>query len=130
MQHEIPWRDEQVCAVLLDTHVRTIQDLVKKHGPDPEDYALLDKWTQSVHNLIKKGIYQEAHVKQLREQFGEAFALDTMQGLALQKPHGYAGDFEIIDRIYLNYISPRPEVVKWDLYWQQQPQRRQCGIER
>jgi extracellular factor (EF) 3-hydroxypalmitic acid methyl ester biosynthesis protein len=40
-----------------------------------------------------------------------------MQGFAQQKPHGYAGDFEIIQRIYARYVSKRPSLENWDLFF-------------
>ena len=44
-----------------------------------------------------------------------------MQGFVYCKPHGYAGDYEVIERIYNRYISEKPSVRKWDLYCQQHP---------
>ena len=42
-----------------------------------------------------------------------------MQGFALAKPHGYAGDFEIIDRIYQGRITNDPNLAGWDHYYHQ-----------
>ena len=46
---------------------------------------------------------------------------DTMQGFVLNRPHGYPGDFEIIDRIYTEWISPINHLRSWDLFfhWQE-----------
>lgn len=44
-----------------------------------------------------------------------------MQGFALQKPHGYAGDFEIIDRIYQEWLSPEANLSNWDRFFHAQP---------
>ena len=43
-----------------------------------------------------------------------------MQGFVWMKPHGHAGDFEIIDRIYQCWISPDPHLAKWDEYFHAQ----------
>ena len=40
-----------------------------------------------------------------------------MQGKVAVKPHGYAGDFELIDNIYTNWISPEPLLAKWDHFF-------------
>ncbi|MCB1065264.1 MAG: class I SAM-dependent methyltransferase [Verrucomicrobiae bacterium] len=55
----------------------------------------------------------------IHDAFGKALSTDTMQGFALAKPHGYAGDFEIIDRIYQGRMSGDPELVAWDRYYHQ-----------
>jgi len=44
-----------------------------------------------------------------------------MQGFALAKPHGYAGDFELIDRFYQRNVSPDPQLAAWDHYAQRHP---------
>lgn len=56
----------------------------------------------------------------LHRAFGEAFSTRTLQGFSFRKPHGYAGDFEIIDRIYGGYICPDPHLAAWDRYYQYQ----------
>jgi extracellular factor (EF) 3-hydroxypalmitic acid methyl ester biosynthesis protein len=54
----------------------------------------------------------------LRQAFGEALSVETMQGFAFHKPHGYAGDYEIIDRVYRRYITPSPNLSNWDRFFQ------------
>jgi hypothetical protein len=44
-----------------------------------------------------------------------------MQGFAYHKPHGYAGDFEIIDRIYQRYACSDEMLTRWDNFWQAHP---------
>jgi SAM-dependent methyltransferase len=51
---------------------------------------------------------------------GDAFfSTRTVQGLGIVKPYGYAGDFEFIDRIYTQWLSPDPRLTAWDVYLQQ-----------
>jgi extracellular factor (EF) 3-hydroxypalmitic acid methyl ester biosynthesis protein len=45
----------------------------------------------------------------------------TITGFSYLQPHGYAGDFELIDRLYTHYISTHPEESKWDRFAQAQP---------
>lgn len=42
---------------------------------------------------------------------------DSMQGHAVLKPHGYSGDFEIIDRIYRIHKSSDPLSRNWDNFF-------------
>ena len=40
--------------------------------------------------------------------------LKYLQGFVLAKPHGYAGDFEIVDGIYAQYVASLAIYQKWD----------------
>lgn len=57
---------------------------------------------------------------ELRKQFPAIGSDQTMQGLAYVKKHGYAGDYEIIDKIYTSWTSEHPEFRTWDKYFHQQ----------
>lgn len=46
---------------------------------------------------------------------------NCVQGFAFQKPYGYAGDFQLIDRIYQQWKSEDPDLRKWDEYFHAQP---------
>jgi SAM-dependent methyltransferase len=103
--------------MLTKTHFSFISDLIAKGGPDPEDYAELDQWNLELRALAEEGKVTEEDRQQMVELMGDALSTETMQGFAYHKPHGYAGDFEIIDRIYTRYTSPREHLRKWDEYF-------------
>jgi SAM-dependent methyltransferase len=46
---------------------------------------------------------------------------NCIQGFGFLKPHGYAGDYEIIDRIYTGWVSDDLSLRKWDEYFHVQP---------
>lgn len=100
-------------------HRQFIEQLVAKGGPEPEDYQVLDEWVSRVHNEVATGLVSESELLALRDSFGDALSPATMQGFALRKPHGYAGDFEIIDRIYRQHIASEPHLASWDRYYHQ-----------
>ena len=102
-------------------HCEYASCLAAKGGPDPEDYAELDAWVAEIGDNLRHGRFSRDEMARLIEAFGEAFSVETMQGFAFRKPHGYAGDFEIIDRIYQRYSSSRPHLTRWDQYWQSHP---------
>ena len=102
----------------MDIHIKFLQYLVDKGGPDAEDFYDLDAWIVEVAEQARKGHLKPDDLKLLRDVLGEAFTVETMQGFAFHKPHGYAGDYEIIDRIYKRYISNKIHLSKWDIYWQ------------
>ena len=94
-----------------------IESLVRKGGPDPEDYEELDQWIRRVANGLESGDIPEENLAVLKEAFGEALSTNTMQGLSLIKPRGYAGDFEIIDRVYQRSLVPNARLINWDQYF-------------
>ncbi len=53
---------------------------------------------------------------QLEKAFGATMTTKTLQGFAFTKPHGYAGDYEMIDKLYTLYTSPDKRFRKWDEY--------------
>jgi SAM-dependent methyltransferase len=96
--------------------------LTSNGGPEPEDYDELTACFQSIGDHVKQGrLSYEEDLSAWWKNLGEAFSsLFTMQGFAVMKPHGYAGDFEIIDRIYQCWMSPHAHLTKWDRYFHEQ----------
>ena len=78
---------------ILNTHIDYIRGLLAKGGPDPEDYEALDQWNAEMARRDKAGSLPEEEKQALVECLGDALSLETMQGFAFRKPHGYAGDF-------------------------------------
>lgn len=100
-----------------------IVSLVTNDGPEPNQYEELNQWFQTVGRMVQTGNITRAQIREMWHTFGEAFSVNTMQGFVVNKPHGYAGDFEIIDKIYTGWLSPNPHLVKWDrfFHWQKAP---------
>ena len=94
-----------------------IRHFVAKGGPQPSEYPVLDSWFAHIHASFTRGELTDADLLALREAFGDTMSPATLQGFVCAKPHGYAGDFEIIDRIYLNHLSPDPRLATWDAYF-------------
>ncbi len=59
-------------------------------------------------------------VDRVLEHLGVPFGEETVQGLAWRKPYGYAGDFDIIERIHRDRRSPDPVLARWDAFTQGQ----------
>ena len=104
----------------LDNACHYLSTLVKKGGPDPDDYAELSRMINDVAGHLNAAGHAENEVKMLHAVLGDALSTETVQGMALQKPHGYAGDYEIIERIHNRYVSTQPHLEKWDLYFHAQ----------
>lgn len=89
---------------------------IEAEGPEENQYDELSAlW--DVIDMEKNG-----DTKSTRDEvmglFGPEFLGQTMQGLSYRKPHGYSGDFEIIDLIYQRKINSDRRFVKWDKYFQ------------
>lgn len=106
--------------ITRNPHIDYIRLLTAKGGPDPEDYAALDRWNAEMARRAAAGEISGEEKQALVDSLGDALSSETMQGFAYRKPHGYPGYFEIIDRIYTRYVSPSEELRKWDLYLHRQ----------
>lgn len=104
----------------LDEEVQFIERLVSKGGPGPEDYPALNDWFQRVQNCSRSEEFTPTDRLRLFEAFGEAMSPATLQGMGYHRPHGYAGDFEVIDKIYVRHHSPNPRFIRWDAYFHSQ----------
>jgi extracellular factor (EF) 3-hydroxypalmitic acid methyl ester biosynthesis protein len=104
----------------MDQHVAYAEKMVAQGGPRPEHYASFKRWLSIVSEELRTGKILEQDLPLLRDAFGRALSLDTLQGFSLLKPHGYPGDFEIIDRIYLEHISEDPAMGNWDRFFHAQ----------
>jgi len=102
----------------MDHHFDFLKNLVDKGGADAEDFYDLDAWIAEIAEHARNGRLTTDDLKRLRDVLGEAISVETMQGSVFQKPHGYAGDYEIIDRMYTRYISDKTHLSKWDVYTQ------------
>lgn len=96
--------------------------LTSKGGPEPDEYDKLTACFRSIGDHVRQGhLRYEEDLSVWWKTLGEDFSsLHTMQGFVFLKPHGYAGDFEIIDRIYQHWTSPYAHLVKWDRYSHEQ----------
>jgi SAM-dependent methyltransferase len=98
----------------------SIYRLIASGGPDPEQYAEIDRWLIAAERLLSSGHATKEQIAAVWRSVGDDFLQDTMQGFALLKPHGYSGDFEMIDRIYTQRISSKAQWRKWDIYFHSQ----------
>ncbi len=82
------------------------------------DIELVEKIVENTINNVTKGYVTKEELKKFIDfQLGEDFIKNTIQGHGYSKPHGYAGDYEIIDFIYTKKISKIPKYKPWDEYF-------------
>ncbi len=95
--------------------------LIEKGGPEEDEYAQLSKGFDTIFQNIKQGDLKYSDLPRYWQFYRKAFlTLNTMQGFVVLKPHGYPGDFEIIDRIYQKWFSPKEDLFRWDSYFHAQ----------
>jgi SAM-dependent methyltransferase len=95
--------------------------LVQNGGPAVSEYKELTDLINQAADAVKRGELSADELRKVWGGIGDALtSTKTMQGFVWMKPHGYAGDFEIIDRIYQHWISPDPRLAKWDEYFHAQ----------
>jgi SAM-dependent methyltransferase len=105
----------------LEIHRQMLFLIVQNGGPAVSEYSELTASINQAASAIKRGELSTDDLRNVWGGIGDAVtSTKTMQGFVWLKPHGYAGDFEIIDRIYQNWISPDPQLAKWDEYFHAQ----------
>jgi len=98
-----------------------IDEIVNNNGPNLHEYDKLNSMMTRIGELRTKGFLRNDDIIEFQKRFGEAMiTTKTLQGFACVKPHGYPGDFEIIDKIYTNYITKDTKLRKWDYFFHAQ----------
>ncbi|MEY4549233.1 MAG: hypothetical protein RL685_5428, partial [Pseudomonadota bacterium] len=95
-----------------------VRELVRRGGPEPWDDAQFEHWFAEVTLLIAKGLLTVESVHAFWKGLGPTYLTGSLNGRALAKHYGYAGDFSIIDDIYLKTASSNPALRNWDLFFQ------------
>lgn len=98
-----------------------IRTLIDRGGPSASEYAEVDSWIREFYDAWDDGQLPSDSPARLREVMKRVLSPETMHGWAFCKPYGYAGDFEIIDRHYLQYVCSDPQLANWDRYWHCSP---------
>lgn len=83
-----------------------------------EDFDMIDEVINELKEKIAIGELTQAKMSQILKTRLPNLVNGTLQGQALMKPYGYAGDFDIIDKIYTHHISNDSDKMIWDQYFQ------------
>ncbi len=91
-----------------------VEAIVVRGGPDPNEY---NDVTRICDQLLKRSMSLEEE-RLFYERIKPIMSLNSMLGFSFLKPHGYAGDHELIDRIYQKWhSSDLQRFNKWDKYY-------------
>jgi SAM-dependent methyltransferase len=102
----------------MDQHIAYVERLVEHGGPRPSEYPSFNLWIKQIAQDHRSGKLCDEDLEALRDAFGEALSQRTLQGFCLEKPHGYAGDYEIIDQLYTNSVTNARAYKNWDHFLQ------------
>jgi SAM-dependent methyltransferase len=114
--------DEISDSKKIDQIIVMIDKIVNNNGPSEHEYDMLNSMLTKIGELRAEGFLKNEDIIEFQKRFGEAMlTTKTLQGLGCVKPHGYPGDFEIIDKIYTCSITKDDKFKKWDYFFQAQP---------
>jgi len=105
----------------LERHLEFIDLLVAEGGPKESDYGRLDTCLTELGALAEVGELSREDITELQARFGDALSLATLHGYSFLKPNGYAGDYEIIDKLHCGHIATEKHLANWDHYFQKLP---------
>ena len=95
-----------------------LKTITKKGGPIPSEYLEMNLAMNTLAQLHHSGSMSNQDLEDIRMELGEAMTPKTIQGFAYRQPHGYAGDYEIIEKIYNNHVAPELHLANWDNFFQ------------
>ena len=91
---------------------RDLMYFITAGGPEESEYRdMTNTWNELVVQQQPTG-----HAHRLVDLFGPDFLDQTVQGHSVRRPHGYSGDYQIIDFIYQQTIIGGVRFGKWDKY--------------
>ena len=99
-----------------DFIVAEIEALIEQGGPQPHQYAYADYLFEEIGKKLKAEELPAEVGSNLLKQCSFLQNSDSIMGHIRNKPYGYAGDFMIIERIYLNKAQPSTSHYYWDQY--------------
>lgn len=99
-----------------DFIVSEIETLIEQGGPRPHEYAYADYLFEEIGRKLKAGELPAEVGSNLVQQCSFLQTSDSVMGHIRNKPYGYAGDFMIIERIYLNEAQTSTGYYHWDRY--------------
>lgn len=113
--------DKQLSISTFQEHIDYVKAVVSNDGISPNEHDEHLKWFNTLDQRKKKGLISEKEIDSLLALFDDVYSTPlTLIGFGRTKPHGYAGDFEIIDKIYTHHISNNPRFQKYDAFFQAQ----------
>ena len=97
-----------------------VEELIARGGPDPAEYGAFTAWTDALADDVSDGRLLADDVRSFWREVTQRSFKGTLQADVVLQPHGYHGDFEIIDAIYTERVNEHPALEKWDRFFHAQ----------
>ena len=94
--------------------IAQLTNIVEQGGPHVGEYDQLDYLVSQISHRISLNDFRTEDLSSLKQRCGFLDDVESIMGHIRLKPHGYPGDYSIIDRIYTHAASANN--LKWDLY--------------
>ncbi len=104
----------------VEEAVEFVKNFVDKGGPESGERTFFLKKINEIANKVRNHEFSYGQKEIICEAFGEALSLKTLQGFIYLKPHGYNGDYEVMERVYNRYVCEVQSLSNWDELWQVQ----------
>jgi len=111
-------RDHDHAACIRDLFA-PLRRFSRAGGPRPREYSDLDRYVWRLAAHLKVAHVTRDEIDAQLRSLGTTFLWGTLIGFGFLRPHGYSGDFEIIDRIHQKFVSSDPRCCRWDVYFHQ-----------
>lgn len=105
------------CRVTTSDVVSLLVDMLNAGGPRETEYPLLDALMEELFHMQQTNRLDTATLNLLQALFQDEFLAETLHGYVYRKPLGYAGDFRLIDMIYMHHQSGHETYERWDRYF-------------
>jgi extracellular factor (EF) 3-hydroxypalmitic acid methyl ester biosynthesis protein len=99
----------------LDHLLSELNGFIERGGPAEHEYDFLSMLFDKLHGFI--GPQNDAKLLEFTQRAVVFNTTETNQGFVCLRPHGYCGDFEIIERVYEKRITSDPKLRRWDEYF-------------
>lgn len=93
--------------------ITRLADCVRRGGPEPFEYAAIADCFRALGT-------NDDDTDKVAAVFAPTLTADCIHGHGYLQPRGYAGDFEMIDRIYTGWVSHNPRLARWDRFFHAQ----------
>ena len=109
----------------IQNSIDVIDQIVQSGGPEVAEYKALLNASNVIHSYLyseKNGLAFKSKDDTrfenfIKENWRVFCSTQTIQGFVRLKPHGYAGDFEVIEKTYSEAHSAKEEFSKWDRFF-------------
>lgn len=108
----------QSSTITNDVIIPMLNHIKQKGSFEPPFFPVIDSLVSTIGHLKKAGEISNEDMEVIRNYFGNDFLENTLQGMALLKKYGYAGDFMMIDKIYTGNKPDNVFFRSWDNYFQ------------